>query len=179
MNVLKKIILGGCVAALTLGTSNRVMAQGRGNFDPAQFRQDRIDRAKDQLGITNDTDWKAIEPLVGKVVDARTEVMRMEMGGMFGRGNRRRSSDTSASSSNTDQQRQRRPNPFGEPSAAVTALRDALDAKAPTSEIKSKLAAVRAEAKEKESKLDAAQEELRGVLTSRQEAMAVVSGLLK
>jgi len=45
--------------------------------------------------------------------------------------------------------------------------------------LKTKLAAVREETKEKEAKLAAAQEELRGVLTSRQEAIAVVNGLLK
>ena len=68
---------------------------------------------------------------------------------------------------------------FGEPSATVTALRKAIDDKAPAAEIKTKLAAVRAETKAKEAKLDAAQEELRGVLTSRQEAIAVANGLLK
>ena len=77
MNVLKKsIILGGCVAALSLAAGNNLMAQGRGNFDPAQFKQMRIDRAHEQLEITNDVEWKAIEPLVSKVVDAEGEVMR-------------------------------------------------------------------------------------------------------
>ena len=176
MNVLKKsIILGGCVAALTLGAGNHLMAQGR-NFDPAQFRQDRIDRARDQLDIKDDTEWKAIEPLVGKVVDAETDVMRMRAGGMFGRGNRRRGGDTNSTSSTT---RSNRPSPFGEPSAAVTALQKAIDDKAPSAELKTKLAAVREEIKAKDAKLDAAREELRGVLTSRQEAVAVVNGLLK
>jgi hypothetical protein len=62
---------------------------------------------------------------------------------------------------------------------ASTALRDAIEAKAPAAELKTKLAAVRAETKAKEAKLDAAQEELRGVLTARQEAIAVANGLLK
>jgi hypothetical protein len=178
MNIFKKsIILGCCVAALTLAAGNHLMAQGR-NFDPAQFRQDRIDRAHDQLEITNDEDWKAIAPLVGKVIDAERDVFAMRAGGMFGggRGNRRGGDNANA---NGDQPRPRRNNFFGEPSAAATALKDAIDAKAPTAELKAKLAAVRAETKDKEAKLDAAQEDLRGVLTTRQEAIAVSAGLLK
>jgi hypothetical protein len=177
MNVLKKsIMLGGCVAALTLGGGNQLMAQPR-NFDPAQMRQDRIDRLRDQLEIKDDNDWKAIEPLVGKVMDAERDVFAMRMGGMFGRGQRRGNNNTNNAS---DQQRQqRRNNFFGEPSPAMTALQKAIDDKAPAAELKDKLAAVRAETKDKEAKLDAAQEDLRGVLTSRQEAIAVVNGILK
>jgi hypothetical protein len=183
MNVLKKsIILGGCVAALSLAAGNNLMAQGRGNFDPAQFKQMRIDRAHEQLEITNDVEWKAIEPLVSKVVDAEGEVMRARAGGMFGGGggrNRRNRGGDEGTNSNSDQPRRQRQSPFGEPSEAVAALQKAIEDKAPTADVKAKLAAVRAETKEKEAKLDAAQEELRGVLTSRQEAIAVVNGLLK
>jgi len=189
MNILKKsIILGGCVAALTLGAGNHLMAQGR---DPAQWRQDRIDRLREQLEIKEDADWKAIEPIVSKVMDAERDVMAMRVGGMFGgRGGNRRGGgggtgggSTGTTSTNTasssDQSRPRRTSPFGEPSAAVTDLQKAIDDKAPAADLKAKLAAVRAETKDKEAKLEAAQEELRGVLSSRQEAIAVVNGLLK
>jgi hypothetical protein len=172
MNVLKSIMLGGCLAALTLGGSNQLLAQGR--MDPAQFRQMRVDRAREQLEIKDDTEWKALEPLVGKVVDAERDVMSVRMGGMgFGRG-RRGGSDTNSASA-----RPNRPSFFGEPSAASTALQKAIDDKAPTADLKAKIAAVRADIKAKEAKLDAAQEELRGVLTTRQEAIAVANGLLK
>jgi hypothetical protein len=175
MNVLKRsIILGGCVAALTLGINNHAMAQGR--FDPEQMRQNMIDRAQDQLEITNDDDWKAIEPLVAKVFDARRDVMAMQFGGMFGRGGPRRGGDDN--NNNGDNPRPRR-NPFGEPSASITALRAAIDNKAADADLKAKMAAVRAETKEKQAKLDAAMEDLRGVLTVRQEAIAVSVGLLK
>ena len=179
MNVLKKsILLGGCVAALTLCAGNHLMAQGR---DPAQFRQDFLDRTHDQLEITNDVEWKAIEPMVNKVMDAQRDVMGMRMGGMggmFGGRGPRRGGDANANGGG-DQQRPRRNNFFGEPSASVTALRKAIDDKAPAAEIKTKLAAVRAETKAKEARLEAAQEELRGVLTVRQEAIAVANGLLR
>jgi hypothetical protein len=179
MNVLNKsILLGGCVAALTLCAGNHLMAQGRGgDRDPAQFRQNFLDRIHNELEVTNDVEWKAIEPMVNKVMDAQRDVMSMRMGGMFGRGPRRDRENNA--NGETDQQRPRRPNPFGEPSAAVTALRKAIDDKAPAADLKAKLAAVRAETKDKEAKLEAAQEELRGVLTARQEAIAVANGLLK
>jgi hypothetical protein len=186
MNLLKKsILVGGCVAAMTLFTGQQAMAQGR-NFDPAAFRQMRVDRAKEQLEI-KDEDWKALEPLVGKVFDAQSDVMRARAGGM-GRGqrhNRGNSVDTNRppQSGGQDQPngeaRPPRPGFFGEQSAAVAALQKAIEANAPVAELKTKIAAVRAETKEKEAKLEAAEEDLRGVLSTKQEANAVVIGLLR
>src|SRR5437762_6836879 len=46
--------------------------QGRGNFDPAQFRQRAMDRIKEQLGATDD-EWKVIQPKVEKVMTAHRE----------------------------------------------------------------------------------------------------------
>ncbi|MGD0813343.1 MAG: hypothetical protein ABSA83_07045 [Verrucomicrobiota bacterium] len=177
MNILQRsFILGGCVAALTLFTGHHLMAQGR-NFDPAQFRQDRLDRAHEQLEFTNNEEWKAIEPLVSKVVDAQRDVFSMRAGGMFGgRGGRRGGGDTA--NTNGNQPRPRR-TPFGEPSPSVTALREAIEAKAPAKDLQAKLAAVRAETKAKEDKLEAAEKDLRDVLTARQEAIAVSNGLIR
>jgi Spy/CpxP family protein refolding chaperone len=60
----------------------------------------------------------------------------------------------------------------------VAALQKAIDDKAPTAEIKTKLKVVQEEQKEKQTKLVAAQEDLRAVLTPRQEAIATLRGLL-
>jgi hypothetical protein len=178
MNV-RSFILSGCLAALTLGAGNQLMAQGRGGPpDPAEMKQRRLDLAHEQLEITNKEDWKAIEPLIGKVIDAQMDLFRGGGAGMFGRGGGRRAGGDNANA-NGDQPRPQRRNFFGEPSPAMTALRDAIEAKAPTAELKTKLAAVRAENKDREAKLEAAQEELRGVLSMRQEAIAVSNGLLR
>jgi hypothetical protein len=181
MNVLKSILLGGCVAALTLCASTNLMAQGRG-FDPTRMRQERIDRAKDLFEIKDDTEWKAIEPLVAKVVDAQFDSLRMRAGmfGRGGRGGRPRNNDGGGdtNTNNGDQPQRRNRGGFGEPDAAVTALQKAVEDKAPAAELKEKLAAVRAERKEREAKLQGAQDELKGVLTSRQEAIAVANGYL-
>ncbi len=174
MNILRKVLVaGGCAALLALGTGN-TMAQGRGNFDPAQMKQDMIDRLRDQMDIKADDEWKAIEPKVSKVFDARRDVMSM---GFRGFGGRRRNNNNGGDNGG-DNARPRR-NPFGEPSATLEALQKAIDDKAPSAEIKTKLAAVRAEMKDKQAKLLAAQEDLRGILTPRQEAIATVNGLLQ
>jgi len=56
-------------------------------------------------------------------------------------------------------------------------LQKAVDDKAPSAEIKTKLKAVQDEASNAQAKLKAAQEELRGLLTPRQEAIATLNGL--
>src|SRR5579864_4698240 len=89
----KSLVLAGATAVLCLGVSQTGLAQqqdnagpppGRGNFDPAQFRQRMMDRVKEQLEVTDDAEWKAIEPLVQSVMDARMSSMGGIGRGMFG-----------------------------------------------------------------------------------------------
>src|SRR2546422_10825620 len=44
---------------------------GRGNFDPAQFRQNMLDDARGRLEVKSDDEWKVIQPLIEKDMDAR------------------------------------------------------------------------------------------------------------
>ena len=67
----------------------------------------------------------------------------------------------------------------GEPSPEVAELRKAIDDKASADVIKAKLAKVREVRKANEAKLEAAQEDLRKVLSVRQEAVALMFGLVK
>src|SRR5215208_6905495 len=46
--------------------------QQRGNFDPAQFRERRMNQIKEQLGASDD-EWKVIQPKVDKVMNAQRE----------------------------------------------------------------------------------------------------------
>ncbi|MBI3877025.1 MAG: hypothetical protein HY300_13900 [Verrucomicrobia bacterium] len=59
------------------------------------------------------------------------------------------------------------------------ALQKAIQANAPAEEIKAKLTALRDARKASEAKLEKAQDELRTVLSARQEAIAVTMGVLK
>jgi len=124
-----------------------------------------MERIQDELGFTNDTDWSAVQPLVQKVMDARRDVgngMGMRM--MFGRN---RGGDNGGRGN------------FGpQPSPEATALRDAIDNNAPTDQIKDLLAKYQASQKVKEDALKQAQDNLRKVLTVKQEAQATLMGLL-
>ena len=140
----------------------------RGNFDPAEFQKRMMERVREQLEVKSDDEWKVIEPRVTKVMEARRDA---SMGGGFGRGGR------GGPPGGADQGGGR--SPFGgEPSAEADALKKAVDAKAPAEEIKAKLAKFREAKKAKEAVLSKAQDELKKVLSLRQEATAVMSGLL-
>lgn len=188
MNQLRIVLaVAGCAAALCLG-ANQAAAQGRGNFDPAQMRQRMMDRYKEAFEVTDDSEWKVLEAAIGKVMDAQQE-LRSAGGGMFGRGGPRRNNNNNADASANgagDQAAQgaqnggRRRGGFGgPPSAEVEALQKAIDDKASPDDIKAKLAKVREAAKAKEAKLVAAQADLQKLLSARQEASAVLLGLLK
>jgi hypothetical protein len=166
----------GIAAALFLGAGN-VSAQndnggggGRGNFDPAQMQQRMMENIKNQLGFTNDTEWNAIQPMVQKVMDARREVGFGGMGRLFGRGNR--------GGNNADANNGGRRGFGGTPSPEAEALQKAIDDNAPTAQIKTALAKYKASQKTKQDKLVAAQENLRKVLTVKQEAQASLLGLV-
>ena|SRR5437667_1385542 len=169
------------VAALAGFFTNDLAAQGRGNFDPAQFRQRQMENFRDRLEVKSDESWNKIEPLIGKVMDAQRDA-RMGMGFGFGgqRGGRggRGGADGGANGDQANNNPNR--NRFGGPPSPETeALQKAMDDKAPADEIKSKLAKVRETRKAKEAALDKAQDELRKALSPRQEAGAVLAGLLK
>jgi len=66
-----------------------------------------------------------------------------------------------------------------EASPELDALRKAINSDASAAEIKAKLAELRAARKKKEAELEKAQDQLREILSARQEAIAVTLGLLK
>jgi len=152
-----------------------VRAQG---FDPAAFRQRQLDNYREQLDVKSDEDWNKLEPLITKVMDAQRDA-RMGAGfGGFGRGGRGRGGDQGNSDQGGNTNRNR--NRFGgTPNPTVEALQKAVDDKASGEELKAKLAKFRENRKEKEAALSKAQDDLRKVLSPRQEAAAVLAGLAK
>lgn len=154
------------------GRRNRDGGQGGPDFrnmDPAQRQQFMMDQTKQTLEITDDAEWKAIEPLVTKVMEARREQMAANFRGFGGRGGR-------GGGDNND--RGPRGGMFGTPSPEAEALQKAIDAKASNSEIKAALVKYEAARKAKQAALEKAQAELRKFLTPRQEAIAAMNGLL-
>ena len=136
---------------------------GGGNWDPAQIRQRMMERAKEQMGVTNEEEWKVIQAKLEPVMTKQREVM----GGMFGGFGRGRGGDG-------DSNRQR-----GAVEQASYDLRQLLEDKAASEDqIKQKLAAYREARDKARTELASAQKELKEILMPRQEAVLVSSGML-
>src|SRR2546423_14873202 len=95
MNTLNRLVtVAGVILATFFGAAHMAAQNqqqprpGRGNFDPAQFRQNMLDDARGRLEVKSDDEWKVIQPLIEKVMDARREV-GFGGGVGFGRGPRR------------------------------------------------------------------------------------------
>src|SRR2546422_5576622 len=85
MKKLNRALTLACVAMGLCWASNLPAQQDRprGNFDPEQMRQRMMERYRESLEIKSDDEWKAIEPRITKVMDARREI---GFPGGFGRG---------------------------------------------------------------------------------------------
>lgn len=140
----------------------------RGNFE--EFRQRMNERLKTSLKV-NDEEWSVIQPLIEKVQTKQRESMGSRFGG-FGGGRRGGPGGQGGAQPVSDQNR---------PGASESqALRTALENENTSAdEIKSKLAAVRDQRKKSEAELAQAREDLRKVLTVRQEAALVSMGILE
>jgi hypothetical protein len=124
-----------------------------------------MDSIKERLEISDEDEWKAVSGLLTKTYDAQRAV-RSATGSIFEL--MRPGGDRGPRSGGM----------FGTPSPELEALQKAVEAKASASELKDKLATLREVRKAKEAELTKAQEELRKVLSVRQEAVAVQLGLL-
>lgn len=130
----------------------------RGDRDPAQMQQRMLENTRERLELTNEADWRAVEPLVQKVFQARREQLGGGMRGFGGRGGGGRFG--------------------GEPAAEESALRTAIESNAASAELRTRMDAFRKARAAKEAELKTAQDELKKVLTARQEAIALQMGLV-
>lgn len=144
---------------------------GRGNFDPAQMQDRMMTYIREQFAVTDDGEWSVIAERITKVMELRRSTTVGGFGGMAfgGRGG------GGAPGGGDPRSRGGR---GGSVSPEQDALRAALADKLPDAEIKSRLDRLREVRRQNTGKLEKAQEDLRAVLTMRQEAMAVMSGLL-
>lgn len=143
---------------------------GRGNFNPEEMQQRMMTALREQFDVTDDAEWKLISDRITAVMELRRTTgmggvgmmggFRGGQGGGAGGGGGRGGRGGFNASPEQD------------------ALRQAITDKLPDAEIKSRLARLREMRKASEEKLAKAQEELRAVLGVRQEAVAVMAGLL-
>jgi len=184
MKALNRILATGGLAAALLVSAQTVGAQDQGggrqrggDFDPAEMRQRMMERMKEQFGVANDDEWKIISERIEKVTEARRGTMAGGMG-MFGRGGGGRGPGGPGGDGGGGQGRGggRGFGPQASPEAED--LQKSIDANASPEELKAKLAKLREARKANEAKLKTAQDQLKEVLNTKQEAVAVLMGLL-
>ena len=178
------LVSGGNLVAQSQSRTNRADGQNVRNLDwqnmdPQEIQkiiqQRMMETYRERLEVTDEAEWKIIEERLSKVTQARMATMSdgggmMGFGGMGGRGG---PGGGGAPGGGRGFQ-----NLFGQPSAESQALQQAIDSKASAAEIKSRLAKFQAARKEKQANLVKAQNELRQLLTPRQEAIAALMGLI-
>jgi hypothetical protein len=157
-----------------------------------------IEQVRDSLSVTNDDEWAALRPLVQKVIEARREASDGNGPGMGGPGGPGGPGgmggpggfdgpggmgspggpggpDATANSAG----RSGGPGRIGQQASAERqALQAVLTSDASVDQVKEALAKYRAARKDKQAKLEAAQTNLRNVLSVKQEAQSVLLGLL-
>jgi hypothetical protein len=185
MTASRLVVASLAVAFLLIAVPNSAFAQAAGGgrqrgangaaADPAQARERALTRIKEQLGASDD-EWKVLSPKVDKVLTAQQDARAgggrggQAAGGRGARGNR------------GGQAQAQTPDPatLSAVAKATAELRAAVADKAtPPEELTRKLNALHeAKEKAKAARLEA-QKDLKELLTARQEALLVQSGLLE
>lgn len=142
------------------------------NMDPQQIQQmmqqRMMDNFRQQLAVTNDDEWGVIQDRLSKVVRLKMDAMISSGAGMWG-GMRRGGGNGPGFRAFQN---------LSQPDPSADSLRNALDNAAPNAQVKAALDKFRDSRKQKEAELAKAQEDLRSVLTVRQEATLVLAGML-
>jgi hypothetical protein len=150
---------------------NRRNRGGGGGGNGQDFRQQFMDRIKEQMGAKDD-EWKVIEPKLTKVMDAQRASRGggFGFGGFGGRGGGGGGGNANRGGGNADT-----------PTAkAMQDLRETLDNKdASADDIAKKLTALRDAREKSKAELQAAQKDLKEILTQRQEAVLVMMGQME
>lgn len=144
----------------TAAESSSAETRGRrANFNPAEMQARMLASLREQFAVKDDAEWSLISERITAVINLRRNT---NVGGMGGLGNRPGGNNRPGATANPE----------------LDALRTAVTDNLPDAEIKARLERVREVRKQNEAKLTQAQEDLRAVLTVRQEALAVATGLL-
>jgi len=188
-NLTRNLALAGVAVSLFSGAANLQAQQTRGNFDPAQMQQRILDGYRERMEVKDDGEWKLISDRITKVMDAQRETRAFASTGGFGGfggrppGGGGGDNAKGGGDGNTKGRTRNGGGPGGgftrEVNPDADALSKAIEAKASADELKSKMARVRDARKAADAKLDRAQTDLREVLSVRQEAIALMAGLLK
>jgi hypothetical protein len=152
---------------------------GRGNRDPAEARLRMESRLKELLGAS-DQEWAVLQPKVEKLMDAQ----RLQMAGR-GAGmaqlfrSDRGGGDRGGNNNNNRPDRPQRPEESSPVAVRTRELQDAIRDNASPDVLKAKLAALRDARTKARDQYAKAQQELRELLTLKQEATLIMLGMLE
>ena len=151
------LVTAGVAACLCLGTNQSVGEAGRGgpalgSMNPEQMWQQGAERLRAIFDVKDDAEWNIILERARKVYDLRVEMIKSLLAVVRQQG--------------------------GDPSPETDALKSAIAAKSSTEKLKAAMERFRQARKAKEDKLLQAQEDLKQILTTRQEAIALGLGLV-
>jgi hypothetical protein len=132
------------------------------------LQQQMVNNYREQLGVTNDAEWGIIQERLSKVASLRMGTMVNSSLGLLG--GMRRGGGMGPNGGGRAFGAQSDPN--------AESLQNSIDRNGSNAQIKTALTKLRDGRKAKQAELDKAQEELRGVLTVRQEAILVLAGML-
>lgn len=151
------LVTAGFAACLCLGTNQSVGQAGRGgpalgSIIPEQMWQQGAERLRAIFDVKDDAEWNIIVERARKVYDLRVEMIKSLLAAVRQQG--------------------------GDPSPETDALKRAIAAKSSAETLKAAMERFRQARKAKEDKLLQAQEDLKQILTARQEAIALGIGLV-
>ena len=134
---------------------------------PEEMRKRMTDRLRDLMEVKDDAEWQLLEPRIQKVMEINRDTRFSSMSILFSQPGENRDGGKSSR--------------FGGGSTPpeVDDLRKAIEGKAGEGDVKVRLERLREARKSKEAAIEQAQDELRKLLTAKQEAVAVLVGLLK
>jgi hypothetical protein len=164
---------GGFGGGIRGGNANFAGGGARrgGGFDPSQMLPLFMEMIRPHLEVANDDEWNVIEPRLEKAIKLKIEVIAGgldglgDMFGQFGGGGGGGGMTALGGL-------------LGEPDPSVNLLKTALDNHAPGAEIKADMAKVRDARQQKRAALAKAQQDLKDILSVRQEATLLRVGLL-
>jgi hypothetical protein len=154
---------------------------GRGNRDPAEMRLRMESRLKELLGAS-DQEWAVLQPKVEKLMDAQRLQMAGRGAGMaqlFRPDRGDRGGNNNNGGNNNRPNRPDRPDENSPVAVRTRELQDAIRDNASPDVLKAKLAALRDARTKAHDQYAKAQQELRELLTLKQEATLIMLGMLE
>ncbi len=169
--VLAVVWLSGAAGSLWAQKESRGGKSALG--DKTKGKTKMMDHYRAKLEVADDAEWSIIQKRLESVLSAEHELQAALAAGQHKSHSSKSSGNGAAGTGRSEPAR------AFDGTEELRALQQSVEGKAPAHEIKPRLARVRELLKVRQEKLANAREELRAVLSARQEAIAVLSGLLR